>query len=160
MHSGPKPKEDRSQVRHRVAVLDFTDIPDVPFDGPKLPARYRFAGGADERIAWPKATLRWWETIRVMPHAKDWTPTDWESAFATAEIHARLQEGTRYGGTFTELRARERKMGVTADDRRDQRIRYVKPSEATKREEEAGPVVAGATVTKLDDFRDLYGAGA
>lgn len=158
VHAGRKPKEDRSQVRHRIAVLDFDDIPDVPFDGPKLPVRYRFVDGAETRAAWPKATLRWWEKIRRMPHTKRWAATDWEYAFTTAELHARITEGR---GSFVELRARERRMGTTEEARRDMRIRYVAPSIATQKEESAEVEAAGAgTVTRIDDFRDLYGAGA
>lgn len=158
MIRGAKPKEDRSQVRHRIAVLDFDDYPDVPFDGPKLPTRWRYESGKEVRAAWPAATKRWWEKIRQMPHAKSWAPTDWEFAFTTAEGHARFTEGK---GSLTELRARERRMGTTADARRDMRIRYVAPSAATKREDagEVAPAVA-ASVTQLDDFRGLYGDGA
>lgn len=157
MHAGRKPKEDRSQVRHRIAVLDWDDIPDVPFNGPKLPIRYRFVDGKETRVAWPTATKRWWEKIRTMPHAKRWAPTDWEAAFTTAEGHARFIEGK---GSLVELRARERRMGTTEDARRDMRIRYVAPSIATQKEEAAQVEPAGGTVTRMDDFRDMYGTGA
>lgn len=160
MNRGAKPKEDRSQIRHRIAVLDFDDIPDVPHNGPKLPVRHRFVGGKEVRAAWPTATKRWWEKIRQMPHAKRWTPTDWEFAFLTAEGHARYVEGK---GSLVEIRARERRMGTTEEARRDMRIRYVAPSAATKREEAgevAAPAVAVASVTRMDDFRDMYGDGA
>ena len=159
MHSGPKPNDDRSQVRNRMAVLEFDDYPNVPFDGPALPPRFMHFGLEIKQVGWPPATKRWWETIRTMPHAKAWTPTDWEFAFSTAEGHARYSEGK---GSLTELRARERRMGTTMEARKDLRIRYVAPSEATKREEvEAAPTAAGvASVTKMDDFRAMYGAGA
>jgi hypothetical protein len=156
MHAGRKPKEDRSQVRHRIAVLDFDDYPDVPFDGPKLPVRYRYADGVEVRAAWPKATLRWWEKIRRMPHTKDWSPTDWEHAFVTAELHARIAEDK---GSFTELRVRERKMGTTADARRDMRIRYVAPSIATQKEEADGPGAVASNVIAFDPA-SMYGTGA
>lgn len=161
MHAGRKPKEDRSQVRHRIAVLDFDDIPDVPFDGPELPRRYRYEGGVERECAWPTPTIRWWAKIRTMPHAKRWTPTDWEFAFTTAEGHARFMEGK---GSLTEIRARERRMGTTWEALRDMRIRYVAPSEATKREEEAAeqarPAAPVASVTRMDEFREMYGEGA
>jgi len=158
MHSGPKPRDDRSQVRNRMAVLEFDEYPDVPFEGPKLPRRHSYFHGVRRDGVWPAATLRWWEAIRTMPHAKVWTATDWEFAFLTAEGHARYTEG---GGSMTEIRARERRMGTTVDARKDMRIRYVAPSEATKREEvEVAPTAAGASVTKMDDFRQMYGAGA
>ncbi len=155
MHAGRKPKEDRSQVRHRIAVLDFDDIPDIPFDGPKLPARWVIPRGSDveKRVAWPKATARWWESIRRMPHTKDWADTDWEFAFTTAELHVRAVVEGKMG--MTELRARERRMGTTAEARRDMRMRYVKPSVASERED-AGETTVVAPVTQIDAYRDLY----
>ncbi|MEV2236688.1 hypothetical protein [Micromonospora sp. NPDC049891] len=66
----------------------------------------------------------------------------------TAEVHARFVEG----GSATELRIREKLLGTTLDARRDLRIRYVDPKPA------ASPAgAAGAGVTKLDDYRSLYG---
>lgn len=155
-YGGARPKEDRSQVRHRNPVHEFDEIPNVPHTGPKLPPRYRFdEDGKERRAAWPTATKRWWERIRTMPHAKRWTPTDWEFAFTTAEQHAKTQEK---GVGYTELRQREFKMGTTLDARNSMRIRYVEPSTATKREQ-AGEVEppAAAPVVRLDDFRELYG---
>jgi hypothetical protein len=154
MHAGRKPKEDRTQVRHRIAVLDFDDIPDIPFDGPKLPPRWIARPGdvAERKVPWPRSTARWWEKIRRMPHTKDWADTDWEWAFATAELHARIAEGR---GSFVELRQRERRMGTTAEARRDMRMRYVKPSAASERED-AGEVAAVAPVTQIDAYREMY----
>lgn len=148
--SGRKPKEDRTQVRHRNPVHEFREIPDVPFEGHRLPDR-------EGRVGWPASTCRWWETIRRMPHAKEWTPGDWEFAFETAELHARLAE--RSGGSFTELRQRERLMGTTWDARNSMRIRYVKPSEATKRED-AGEVEPAASNVIPFDPAAMYGSGA
>lgn len=157
MIRGGKPKDDRSQVRHRVAVLAYDDYPDVPFDGPKLPVRYGYEGGAEVEVAWPKPTVRWWEKIRRMPHAKVWTPTDWEWAFMTAEAHARITEGR--SGAFTELRQRERRMGTTAEARKDLRIRYVAPSEASKREDAGEVEPVKSNVIPFDPAK-MYGDGA
>ncbi len=154
MHRGAKPNDDRSQVRHRIAVLDFDDYPNVPFDGPKLPTRYRYESGLEVRAGWPRPTQRWWEQIRTMPHAKAWTPTDWEFAFLTAEGHARYTEGK---GSLVEIRARERRMGTTAEARKDLRIRYVEPSIAT-RKEEAGEVEPVASNVIPFDPAAMYGA--
>ena len=58
------------------------------------------------------------------------------------ETHARFVEGAN----GTELRIREKQLGVTMDARRDLRIRYVEPRPEQTR---------AAGVTNLDDYRDL-----
>ncbi|HXS18943.1 MAG TPA: hypothetical protein VN764_17205, partial [Polyangiaceae bacterium] len=73
--SGAKPKDDRSQIRHRVpAVHDWTEVDDVRFDGAPL-LRDRATGGvsvmavgAANSETWPDATLRWWRAVSTMPH--------------------------------------------------------------------------------------------
>lgn len=152
-YGGARPKEDRSQIRHRNPVHEFDEIPDVAWDGPALPARYRFDKAGQERVAeWPSATKRWWESVRTMPHCKRWTASDWEFAFTTAEQHAKTQER---GVGYTELRQREFKMGTTLDARNAMRIRYVALSVATVREE-TGEVKPEANVIAVD-FGDMYG---
>lgn len=149
---GAKPKEDRSQVRHRHPVAEWTEVDDVPFEGaPELRDRATggvsvIAVGAANSEGWPEATLGWWRVISRMPHAALWTAADWSFAMDTAEIHARTMEAWR-GYTGSELRQREKLMGVYADARRDLRIRYVEP----KPKAEATP----AGVARLDDYRGL-----
>ena len=150
---GAKPKADRSQIRHKNPVLEWTEIPDVPHDGPELPQRWALRGGLEVEIAWPVPTIRWWGKIRTMPHAKLWSATDWEFAFSSAELHARIVEGR---GSLTELRQREKIMLCTLEARQGSRIRYVAPSAASRRE--ADPVEGDPPPVRLDDFRDLYGA--
>lgn len=156
--AGAKPKADRSQVRHRNPVAEWTEVENVPYDGPPLPARRDELSAVDEVImsvrnevrivdnGWPTPTLRWWEAVRTMPHAALWSATDWQFAFLTAEVHARFIEGWK-GYTGAELRQRERFMGVYYDARRDLRIRYVEPKPKTE-ETPAG-------VARLDDYRGL-----
>ncbi len=155
--SGAKPKADRTQVRHRNPVADWTEVPDVPFeDGPELPGRGTNAMMTIEQMAssgvipgddWPPMSKRWWAVIRRMPHAAIWTPADWEFAMATLEIHARTVEGWR-GYTGGELRQREKLMGVYMDARRDLRIRYVPVPDVA-------PSQLDAEVVKLADYRTL-----
>jgi hypothetical protein len=145
---GRAPNPDRSQVRHRNPVADWTDVPDVPFEGHLLPQRFVHRGGAEVKADWPQVTTRWWGVVRRMPHCKLWSASDWEFAFGTAEVHARFSEGT---GSGTELRQREAKMGVQVEDRRKLRIRYVKPSTASEVEAKTGKDPrAGGNVTKVD----------
>ena len=96
--------------------------------------------------------MRWWEAVRQMPHAKDWTPGDWEYAYSTAGQHAKTVE---QGVGFVELRQREYQMGMTLAGRNAMRIRYVVPSEATVREQagEVGPA-AGNVIPVT--FGELY----
>lgn len=150
--AGAKPKADRSQVRHRNPVADWTEVPDVPFEGaPEL--RDRATGGisvievgAANSSDWPEATRGWWRVISRMPHAKLWTSGDWVFAMDTAEIHARTMEAWR-GYTGAELRQREKLLGVYADARRDLRIKYIDPPKAD------GELPAG--VANIDDYRGL-----
>lgn len=151
--SGAMPKEDRTQVVTRHKPVDWDEYDDVPFDLAP-PLRPRAAGGmsvmdvgAANSDDWPQATLGWWRAISTMPHAKDWTPGDWQFAMDTAEVHARTMEAWKgYGGT--ELRQREAILGSYAEARRKLRIRYVKPK---TQNETAAP----AGVTRLDDYRTL-----
>lgn len=149
---GAKPKADRSQVRHRVPVAEWTEVANVPFtDAPPLPARdgrRDWAAVADNGVVpgidWPDSTKRWYGVVSKMPHAKLWEPGDWEFVYATAEVHARTQEGWK-GFTGGELRQREKLLGLYADARRDLRIRYV----------DALPDAEPASITNLADYRAL-----
>lgn len=149
--AGAKPKADRTQIRHRVPPAhDWTEVERIPFDGPLLPDRevgWSIGRPLDvDNNRWPRATQRWWEAVRTMPHAKLWTPTDWEFAFATAETHARFTEGWK-GANGAELRGREKLLGNTMDARRDMRIRYVDPKPVS----DALP----ADVVDMANYRDL-----
>lgn len=156
--AGAKPKEDRSQIRHRVppaAGTEWREVPDVEHNGPKLPTRARSAEYADDKpglgllcVDWPAETLAWWEDVRTMPHAALWTRAEWRTAFAAAETHARFVEGWKGCATGAELRQREKQLGMTYDARRDLRIKYVAAPK-----DEAGELPDN--VAKLDDFRDL-----
>lgn len=154
--TGAKPKEDRSQIRHRnPAVVEWTEVDDVPFeDAP--PLRDRATGGvsvldvgAANSPDWPQATRDWWHDISRMPHCKLWTAAEWRFAMDTAEVHARTMEAWR-GYTGTELRNREKQFGMLPDHRRDLRIRYVKPKadDDTENETPAG-------VVNMRDYRNL-----
>jgi hypothetical protein len=134
--AGRKPIEDRSQARNRMPAAEGTEwreYLDVPFEGgPSLPDRPGAVSKEDPHIeestpaerGFPAWTLRWWEAIRRMPHCVDWSPADWEFAFAVAEAHARFVEGWKGCATGAELRIKEKALGTTHDARRDLRIRY------------------------------------
>jgi hypothetical protein len=155
--AGAKPKADRSQVRHRIPPThEWTDVENVPFAGaPKLRDRATTGVsvmdvGAANSGDWPEATLAWWRDVSTLPHAKLWGPTDWRFAMDTAEIHARTMEAWR-GYTGTELRNREKIIGMTGDARRDLRIRYVEPKNV---DAEAAAAEAD-NVVSINRLRDL-----
>ena len=142
--AGRKPREDRSQVRHRVKPRhEWTEVEDKPYTGPR-PSLPRRRGG------WPTSTRRWWETIREMPHCILWTKADWQFALDTAEVHARWTED---GKGATELRIRESRMGTTLDARRDLRIRYVPATD--KAADKAKATDTDPKVVSMNDYRDI-----
>jgi len=154
---GTKPVADRSQVRRANKPepgTEWREVEDVPFLGaPALPARDEGSTRADGRPigifadSWPAATTRWYRAISRMPHAVLWNESEWEFVFSTAETHARFTEGWRGCATGSELRMKEKLLGMTHDARRDLRIRYV-PAKTTTTE-------LPDNVTQLDDFRGL-----
>lgn len=147
--SGAKPKPQGQAVTRHKPVHDWTEVEDIPFDGPvpvKLPTksvRTLPFGGTEELPIHPM-TRQWWSTVKRMPHCRLWSDADWQYALATAFVADRFFYGG--GSAATELARRERVLGLTVDARRDLRIRYVPPKP------EQGE---GATVTRLDDYRDL-----
>lgn len=121
----PKPAEER---RNRTpAQHDWTEVENVPYEGevPLLPQRWGIdpEEGVKVRLQWPARTRQWWRVISSMPHCVLWTEADWHFALDVAEVHARFIEGSN----GTELRIREKLLGVTMDARRDLRIKYVEP---------------------------------
>ena len=144
--AGRKPTPEGEPRRSTAQRLEWTEVEDVPFDGPwpDLPATYSDAVGEPEKDErWNPMTKRWWNTIKRLAHAKLWGDTEWEIALAGAIVHHRFIRGNT--GAAGELRRREAALGATADARRDLRIRYVEPN--------TGPKLA--TVTAMDSVRDL-----
>lgn len=119
---------DRSAVRNRVPLRKhYETVENIPFEEGRqrrLPPRPGHPKGI-----WPERTLRWWDNIRVMPHAKLWEDSDWDFATETAMIHAMFwQEGETK--LATELRLRERLMGCTWEARVSAGIIYSDPEPA------------------------------
>lgn len=146
---GPKPTDGPTVFRGQ-AMTDWVEVENVPFeDAPELPERTPLAiieDGVQMWInrEWPKETLRKWRAWSQMPHCALWTESDWEYLFDCLEIDAAWKENTSRVGLGTELRTREQRLGITAEDRRNLRIRYVEPK---------APKPALKIVT--DNFEDL-----
>lgn len=132
---GRKPLEDRSGVRNRVPVKQWTEVPNVPYlEGRK----HRLPGPAE---IWHEQTRKWWGSLRTMPHCILWEETDWQFALTTALLHNLCWSGEDIKKSG-ELRMRERLMGLTAESRVDMRIRYVEPGDEPTQGTKLAPVVA------------------
>ncbi len=144
--AGRKPKPEEERRNRMPAAHDWTEVERVPYEGdvPLLPQRWELdpEEGVKVRLQWPARTRAWWRVISSMPHCVLWTESDWQYALDVAEVHARFVEGSN----GTELRIREKQLGVTMDARRDLRIRYVEARPEQTRT---------AGVTSLDDYRNL-----
>lgn len=151
---GAKPKDDDKKVTRHAPTHDWTQVPDKPFKGkrPALPTvRTVVARNGDEKsVKLSSLTKSWWQSISTMPHCVLWSSSDWQFAIATALVADAAFTGSVPAAS--ELRQREKIMGVTVDARRDLRIRYV---ELLKSEAEP-PAEGGSapsTVTHLADRR-------
>lgn len=143
--AGRKPSEN---PRHRSKPThEWVEVEDVPFEGPwpELPeTRTVVTKDGPVEVSLQPLTLRWWDTIKRMPHAKLWSEAQWMYAVMTAMVADKSACGT--ASADTELRNREKHLGVTMDQLRDLRIRYVPVGEV--REELA-------EVRSIDSVRDL-----
>lgn len=145
--TGRKPKPaGQARTRHKSSI-DWTEVEDKPFDGPRpeLPKKRRIVlqFGQTKDLPLHAMTKQWWAKVSRMPHCSLWTESDWQYAISTALV----ADAFHYGHTpsATELARREKVMGTTVDARRDLRIKYV---QVVDQEAPAG-------VTNLDDYRDL-----
>lgn len=138
--AGRKPKPEGQAVTRHKPTHEWTEVLNEPFtDAPKLPK------SQPDGRPWPTWTKRWWDVVATMPHCSLWSDSDWEFAFDTAGLKAKLHTETT-ASLATEVRNREKVLGTTADYRRDLRIRYVEAKTASE---------SRAGVVELDDYRDL-----
>lgn len=146
----------------RTGNLDWTDVPDQPFHA----GCERELPQLGNRKKWHPEVLRWWETLRVMPHACLFEESDWVYAIETAYIrqahYVTMSAGQLNTTTAVELRRRDDVLGTTAEARRKNRIRYIDPARyhAMYGDLNAGPPkagmpagVGGATVTPITSSR-------
>lgn len=125
-HRGPAPQ--RVKLGH-TANADWTDVPDVPYEGPSLD----LPKSPGNRRKWFDPVVAWWQQVRRMPHCGLWSPTDWLFALETAYMKQQYwndyANGELHSTLATEIRRREDQMGCTREALRKLRIRYV-PAEA------------------------------
>jgi hypothetical protein len=128
---GRKPKPEGQAVNRVKPVHDWVEVVNLPFEGesPDLP----------DDSHWSARSRRRWEVIRRLPHVVLWHAGDWESAIDYMQL---LEE--KWREPTSELRIRERGLGLTTDSLRDLRIRYVEPTSE-----------AAENVSRIDDYRSL-----
>ncbi len=155
--SGPDPKPAR--LGHSTSV-DWTDVPDVPFDDGGRRDLPRTPGG---RRKWHAQLLEWWAEVRRMPHCVLWADTDWRYALDTAALKQQLWVAIEVGEVrstlATEVRRREDQMGTTCEARRKLRIRYVSVDQAKRRHPYTGGPGQAGNVVQMDDRRARVAGG-
>lgn len=141
---GRRPNPDRSAVRNRVPLSkELRRVVNTPFENGRnreLPPLPRGKG------LWHERTLKWWDTIRTMPHARLWSESDWDFAIETAVIYQAFWLGDLKADTS--LRIRERLMGCTYESRLSAGIVYAEPEPEPLAEVMPLVVVDTATVAK------------
>ena len=124
--SGAKPS-GRPTVNRNKPTHDWTTVPNKPYTGPRpelpLTRQVMVKNGEVEIVPIEERTRQWWQVVSSMPHCILWTDSDWVFALDTAMVHASAVYGSVTASS--ELRQRERILGVTMDARRDLRIKYV-----------------------------------
>ena len=122
-----------SNKHGRTPTADWIEVDDVPFQGP-WPELPELPGG--KRAKYHPLALRWWDTVKRLPHAVLWDDADWLYAVETAYMKhfyykdvANDEKGATTSAA-TEIRRREDNIGTTMEARRKLRIRYVDREEA------------------------------
>jgi hypothetical protein len=120
------PPQSESKIG-RTSNAGWTDVPDVPYDGPSMNLP-KLPGG----MKWMPQVEAWWEQVRKMPHCVLWTPTDWifaiETAYQKQDMWLEYFGGQVHASKTVEIRRREDQMGTTVEARRKLLIRYVDPN--------------------------------
>lgn len=155
--SGAKPS-GRPTVNRNKPTHDWTTVPNRPYTGPRpelpLTRQVMVKNGEVEIVPIEDRTRQWWQVVSSMPHCILWTDSDWVFALDTAMVHASAVYGSVTASS--ELRQRERILGVTMDARRDLRIKYV-DEEA---EESVSLTTGVAGVTQLTERRARLADGS
>lgn len=112
---GRKPKPEDQRRNQNKPTHEWIDVQDVPFTGP-VPNPGRL----------PVRTKQWWAVVSSLPHCVLWDAGDWQYAIDTAHVHAEWVRDKR-ASFAAELRIREKQLGLTDDQLRDLRIRYIAP---------------------------------
>lgn len=129
---GVKPTDGPKRFRGQ-ALTNWVDVEDKPYDGPSpdLPSD----------VLWPVQTRAWYEVVRHLPHAVLWDDGEWQEILTTALLHASVwrEPDKPSAAVLSELRQREKALGLTAEARVDLRIRYVEPRKTEPEPEESAP---------------------
>lgn len=150
--SGPAQSEHKLG---RTANAGWTEVPDVPYEGPSL----RLPKLPDG-MKWVPQVEAWWDQIRQMPHCVLWSPTDWmfaiETAYLKQDFWSEYFGGVVHATKSTEIRRREDQMGTTVEARRKLLIRYIDPAVFDEEEAPTATVVVPGqegNVASIDERR-------
>lgn len=139
---GPPPNPNARRRNNR--EKGFTTLAGRRAEVPKLPSV--------KGRRWSQATRRAWEAWWSSPQATRWTDDDVPQLVLVAGLYQRALEGD--GGATTELRQWTDRFGLSPMGRLRNRWLVAPPDLAAAEGAEA-PV---AKVTRIDEYRDLYGA--
>lgn len=114
--AGRKPKPDGEKRNKTKPSIDWQEVVDVPYGGPKPHPGYD--------LPWESRYL--WEALSTMPHCVLWEAADWRIAIDTIRLHAVLADSDySIVNVASEVRRRLYSLGASWDARLDLRIRYV-----------------------------------
>ncbi|GAA3751009.1 hypothetical protein [Micromonospora maritima] len=159
----PGPAGKANKHGRATAVGEWTEVLNIPYDGPSLDLPKAKRGGPK----WLPEVEAWWEVVRKMPHCVLWEAADWlfalETAYAKNDWWLEYNSGVVHTTKSTEIRRREDQMGFTREARRKLMIRYVEPVEDVVEEPEPGAggtaAKGGGKVIQMDDRRARVAAG-
>lgn len=109
---GPKPKDAETRARRNADEHPETLLRFERAAQPTLP----------KGVKWHPSTRAWWKTLKDSPQAEHFLATDWASLLITARLHNEVCNGAF--GLASEVRLREAKIGMTAEDRLKLRMHF------------------------------------
>lgn len=120
----PGPAPDPRSV-NRMPKAEWHEVLDVPFD-------YRANGRSLaprplKELEWSPQVLTWYAAVASLPHAAGWRDDDWIRLYDLAILKQKFYTGVASSSEITEMRKREDDLGVSAEARLKNRIRYIAP---------------------------------
>lgn len=142
---GPVPKRSEESLGHKTkaeksAVTKSSGAAEVP-----VPE-------ADPR--WHSIARQWYESLAESGQSRYYEPSDWWTAQYLAEAMSRNLDSDRFSAQlFAAVMAGATELMTTEGARRRLRLELQRPQP----DEAPGEDEGGARVTRLDEYRDLYG---
>lgn len=140
---GPVPKRsDQRQRRNRenepITVTVVGEVPEAPAPDP----------------GWHPIAHQYWDAFHASGQTRFWEPSDWALAYDLMEEITRYKEsGRRSSQMRAAIDAGMARLMVSEADRRRVRLELQRDGD----DQAAMAPAAPAEVTRLDEYRDLYG---